>query len=51
MFFSGVDNPIIRLKRTGHVDVPALSSACNLRRLAKPLLEEAFSTRLSQTEL
>ena len=42
MFFSGVDNPIIRLKRTGHVDVPALSNACNLRRLAKPLLWEAF---------
>lgn len=42
VFFSSVDNPIIRLKRTGHVDVPALSNACNLRRLAKPLLEEAF---------
>lgn len=42
MFFSGVDNPIIRLKRTGHLDVPALSKACHVGCLAKPFLEEAF---------
>jgi hypothetical protein len=42
VFFPGVDYPVVRLKRTDHVDVPALSNACNLRRFAKPLPAEAF---------
>jgi hypothetical protein len=51
MFFPGVDNPVVRLKWTDHVDVPALSNACNLRRFAKPLLEETFFNAVVSSNL
>ena len=35
VFFSSVDNPIIRLKRTNHVDVPELTISCKFTSLGE----------------